>query len=260
MDAIRQSVSLAIREPITASEYAAKLAEAREEWVPVEDLADFLVGQRAGWNPEDFEETEGEWGPLVKEESWDQALAEEERRLRDLAAKGKLPSRGRGKSLKLKEACLEDFGHSLGLVPEGSYTYRVVPDDQAEEVERERKALAMLRTALDWQDYKEEEGSDPVNLRVKVLEGLKMTIAHDLISAWIQTRCIDVVLGDIGEAFNGTDPLKPVFRTKLEETRTNLQSIREHLLELVKMDVVLREPLGEEMEEMREWVASIPNP
>ena len=41
VDAIRQSVSLAIREPITESEHASKLAAARKEWVPVEDLADF---------------------------------------------------------------------------------------------------------------------------------------------------------------------------------------------------------------------------
>ena len=49
VDAIRQSVSLAIREPITESEHASKLAAAREEWVPVDDLADFLVGQRDFW-------------------------------------------------------------------------------------------------------------------------------------------------------------------------------------------------------------------
>lgn len=53
---IRQALRLFFDEPITQSEYDAKLARNREEWVPVEELAAFLAGQRE-WSEEDYEET-----------------------------------------------------------------------------------------------------------------------------------------------------------------------------------------------------------
>jgi hypothetical protein len=42
-------------------------------------------------------------------------------------------------------------------------------------------------------------------------------------------------------------------REEIEETKLELQKIREHLT-LLQMDVVLREPLDGELAEMREWV------
>jgi len=48
-----------------------------------------------------------------------------------------------------------------------------------------------------------------------------------------------------------------VFREKQEKTREKLLAIKEHLL-FLSMDVVLREPLEEELEEMRGWLAETP--
>jgi hypothetical protein len=87
--------------------------------------------------------------------------------------------------------------------------------------------------------------------------GLRETTAYRLISTWVLLRTVDVLVKEIGEAFNHIEPLRRVFREKQEKTREKLLSIREHLL-FLSMDVVLREPLDEELEEMRGWVAETP--
>ena len=112
LDEVRRAVRLAVREPITQSDHNAKVAAAREQWVPVEELAAFLAGEREDWSEDDYEESEHEgWGPVITDAAWDRAVAEEERHLRELVAEGKLPARGKGKAMKLQEAALEHFGH-----------------------------------------------------------------------------------------------------------------------------------------------------
>jgi hypothetical protein len=56
---------------------------------------------------------------------------------------------------------------------------------------------------------------------------------------------------------NGIDPLRPVFREKAEATKEELLSIQDWF-KVLKIEVVLREPLDEELQELREWVLSIP--
>ena len=153
IDEIRRAVRLAIREPITESEHRAAVEAARDEWVPVEELAAFLAGYH-DYSEDDYEagdEGEGEWGSVIKDEVWDRAVAEEEKRLRALAAAGKVASRGKGKALKLQHRALQHFGHDVGAASEHYLSYRIVPDDQAEAVEAEHNDLRGLQRVLDWQ-------------------------------------------------------------------------------------------------------------
>jgi hypothetical protein len=64
-------------------------------------------------------------------------------------------------------------------------------------------------------------------------------------------------VSEIGEEFNGIDPLRPVFREKLDGAKEKLQEIQTHLSYL-GMDVVLREPHEEELQELRGWLAETP--
>src|SRR5690606_2425846 len=131
------------------SEHAAAVEAVRDEWVAVGELAGFLAGQR-DYPDADF--VEDEEGLLeLKDDVWDQAVAEEERGLRQLAAQGELPSRGRGKNLKLQNRALQRFGHDVGAVPEDYLSYRILPDSQAQAVEAERAALRGLQRVVDWQ-------------------------------------------------------------------------------------------------------------
>jgi hypothetical protein len=66
-----------------------------------------------------------------------------------MASRGELPSRGKGKALKLRESALEHFGHTVGVAP-GDLSFRLVPDAEAAKVEVERNALKYLRRVVSW--------------------------------------------------------------------------------------------------------------
>jgi len=258
IDDIGRAVRLSVKEPITESEYNAAVEAARDEWVPVEDLAAFLAGQRDDYSEDDYEEEEEDgWGLVLRDEVWDKAVAEEEKRLRALAAAGKVASRGKGKALKLQHRALQHFGHDVGAVSEDYLTYRVVPDNQAEEVEAERKALQGLQKVLDSKQYLGQDDDEQPSLPERIRQALRETTAYLLISIWVQLRCVEALVNEIGEAFNGIDPLKPAFREKLDGTREKLQAIREHL-SFLRMECELREPLEEELTEMRGWLEELP--
>jgi hypothetical protein len=89
-----------------------------------------------------------------------------------------------------------------------------------------------------------------------MIVSLKETTAYQLITAWVAPRCVDVLLDGIGAGFNGVDPLLSRFRESLEKTRQKLQSSKDHLL-VLGIDVVLREPLAEELDELRGWLSEI---
>jgi len=259
VEAIQEAVRLAIDEPITQSEYDAKLASAREEWVPVRDLAAFLAGEREDWSEDDYREPEDDdYGPVISDVAWERAVAEEEKRLRALASAGTLPSRGKGKAMKLQASAVEHFGHVVDVTPENYGSYRVLPDDQAKAVDAELVDLRRLQDILGQQPYDWASDVEPA-LPEKIRSILQETIANQLISTWVELRCVEAILGEIAEAFNGADPLRPALREKLEATRQKLLTVTEHLRYL-RIEVVLREPLEEELQEMRDWLASLPTP
>ena len=116
VDEIRRAVRRSVREPITESEHQALVEEARNEWVPVEELAAFLAGYHE-YADDDYEiDEDGFRG--VRDEVCDPAVAEEDKRLRALVAGGKLQSRGRGKAMKLQQGALSYFGYEVGAACE----------------------------------------------------------------------------------------------------------------------------------------------
>ena len=255
IDEIRHAVRLAINEPITESEYNAAVEANRDEWVPVEDLAAFLAGKRE-YAGDDCEESETGW-PVVKDDVWDRAVAEEEKHLRRLVADGELPSRGKGKALKLQQRAIVYFGHDVGAAPEDYLSYRLVPDDQAEAVKVEREYLRRLQRVIDWQSGDGPDTDELTDMPERMREGLKGTTALRLISTWVLLLSVEAVVKEIGESFNGIDPLRPVFREKLESTREKLLAIKEHLSYL-RIEVELRDPLDEEIQEIRGWLEELP--
>jgi len=260
VEAIQEAARLAIDEPSTQSEYDAKLAAARDEWVSVRELATFLAGEREDWSEDDYRETEDDdYGPVIRDAAWKQAMTEEEKRLRDLAAAGTLPSRGKGKAMKLKASAVEHFGHVVDATPENYGSYRVLPDDQAKAVDTELGSLRRLQNILSWQRFTPPEESESAKLPDRIRSKLRETMAYQLIMSWIELRSVDAALAEIADAFNGADPLRPVLRTKLETTREKLLPVKEHL-EFLHLEVVLREPLEEEVQELRDWLATVPKP
>ena len=82
-------MSLGVHQPITQSEYQQRVDAGRAEWVPVAELADYLVSLEWDWSADQVEEAEDR-GPLVKEDAWDQAVKVEEKRLRDMVRRKEL--------------------------------------------------------------------------------------------------------------------------------------------------------------------------
>ena len=98
----------------------------------------------------------------------------------------------------------------------------------------------------------------PHQLPGKLREGLRESTAFQLVLTWVELRCMDILVAEVGEHFNGIDPLRPVLREKAEATREKLLSIQDWF-KVLQVEVELREPLDEELQELREWAASIPS-
>ena len=255
VDEIRQAVRRSVREPITESEHQALVQAACDEWVPVEELAEFLAGDRDDYPDAAYEEDES--GYLsIRDEFWEPAVAEEERRLRALVADGTLQARGKGKAMKLQQGALSHFGHEVGAASEDYVSYQVLPDDRAEEAETDRQLLRGLQRVLDWQHFDGPDTDEVTGMPEKIRQALRDSTAFHLISTWVEVRSVEMLLDEIGEEFNGIDPLRPVFREKLDSTRETLLGVKEHLLYL-GIDAKLREPLDEELEEVRSWVTPV---
>jgi hypothetical protein len=117
-------------------------------------------------------------------------------------------------------------------------------------VAREREDLQHLQDVLDWRF--DAKASGRAEMPGKFIEALKESTAYQLITFWIQVRCVDILLEGIGAEFNDMDPLLPKYREALEETREKLLACKEHLL-VLNTEVVLREPLAEELDELRSF-------
>ena len=62
-----------------------------------------------------------------------------------------------------------------------------------------------------------------------------------------------MIIDEIANKFEGIDPLLPKDRESLNKTKERLLQLQEHLA-FFQMEVVLREPLEEEIVELREFV------
>jgi hypothetical protein len=255
VDEIRRAIRVAVREPISEAEYAVKVAKFREEWVDIEELAGVLAGDAGGWTEDDYEEDED--GALqVKDEAWNRVCAEKERWLRDRVADGSLPAKGKGRRLKVQEGAFDDLvGRPSGACPEGDghLLYQVVADEYAEQVKTDRDLLRRLQRVLEWKPFYGPEKVDLPQMPEYMLGALKQGLALLMVSTWTQLRSVEVVLDEMAPEFDGIDPLRPLPREALNDAKTGLLSLQKQL-RAFDVEVDLREPLDEELEEMREWV------
>ena len=108
VDEIGRAIRLVARMPITESDYAARVEQARQEWVSIRELASFLAGEYDAWQESDWEESdEGERD--ITDEAWQRVVAEKDRALRALVANGSLPAQGKGSRLKVRMGAFDDL-------------------------------------------------------------------------------------------------------------------------------------------------------
>jgi hypothetical protein len=69
----------------------------------------------------------------------------------------------------------------------------------------------------------------------------------------VELLCVEAALGQIADSHGTHDALVPGSRELLEETKAHLLEIQEQLRPL-HMEVVMRDPLEEELAEMRQFL------
>jgi len=228
---------------------SAKVAANRAEWLPLDELAAELANED-DWSDADYEADE-EGHQQITDEAWERRCEEKERWLRERVADGTLQARGKGKNLKLQWGAFDDLiGRVTGKVPENHLLYRVLPDELAEEVDSDRRLIAGLQGIVDWKPVEEgEDASGVPDMPGRLIDSLKGGIAGGLIFAWVELRTVEEVLEEIGAEFEGADPLKPRGREMLEKTKQRLLKLQGEL-EHFRMEVVLRDPLPEELDDL----------
>jgi hypothetical protein len=124
--------------------------------------------------------------------------------------------------------------------------HRAVPEKA-----RDQKRLARVVEALSWRplDAFREAKNGPSRLEW-LREALAETLARQVIGYWRQVRACEIVLAEIAAWFDGEDPLKPVSREALNETRERLSRVRGQLATLHK-ECELAEPREDVVEVLR---------
>jgi hypothetical protein len=124
---------------------------------------------------------------------------------------------------------------------------------------RGKKQLVRLAEALDWRPLDAfGRAEDGLSRLGSLREVLADTLARQLVACWQQLRACETVLAEIAAWFDGADPLKPVSRNALIQTRQKLSTIRDHLAALDK-EFELAEPPEEMVETLREVVTRSAN-
>ena len=129
-----------------------------------------------------------------------------------------------------------------------------MPDAEADDAAQERAAFRHLQDMIEWRFGLEDE--EMKRMPDLIINGLKETLAYRLISTWVELRCAEIVLDGTAAEFGVEDALRPQYRERLDATRSKLESADEQI-EYLRMSVVLREPLEEELAETKRWISEI---
>jgi len=152
---ITDFIRLATKELVTESEYRELEAQAREEYLPVDEAAELLTARHDGFTDDDLEpeqdpEQDAHYEPIVRPEAWQRVKAEKARELARLVKDGALAGKGRGCKLAVQKGPYYDrLGERVPVTPEWALAYEVVPDERADDVAWQRSLRAQAREAFE---------------------------------------------------------------------------------------------------------------
>lgn len=179
---------------------------------------------------------------------------------------GSTASRRRsGRRLLINAGSFYDWlGEPVPLWPEWGNGYDVLPDDQADRVERLKKerlraqeAIAGSPTSPVRRFLEQELGCrtrEPNERCDEAMAALAESLREGVPWCWQQVRAVETVLDEVAEEFDGEDPLLPPVRQVLDKTRNDLVELHA-LLRFVDADCDLPEPDEERVEFLRQrWL------
>ena len=256
-------IILHTNEPITESEHRHLVEKARQEMVPVAELAEVLVESYDGWTEADMEPVEDpDDGPAVRQKAWNRLLAEKKRELSRLAEEGVLAGKRSGRRLLINNGSFYDWlGDPVPVSPDWGKGYDLLPDDQADRVEslkteRLRAQQVVAKSPVSSvQRFLEEELGRPVTERQERWDEAMAALAESLREGvpwcWQELRAVETVLEEVTQEFNGEDPLVPAVREVLDKTHQDLADLPSFLAAL-DVEVELPEPDEERVDAFRQ--------
>lgn len=218
-ESLRELLVFGSGEPVTRTEYAQRLAESREELVPVSDGADFVAEREL--EAEDLDDRE-----------YHRRRRAHERRLRQLVDGGQLASAKPGRRLCIPAGVFYDWlGGETPVPPEMGAFLDVLPDETAVTVARMRSQRAAMMDAL---------LAGPVETRVPDKDGLpdekrplgpRMagSVAANLSAVWSELLALECVVVDVAADLDGEEPIHPGTREMLEGTKATAAEMADQL-------------------------------
>jgi hypothetical protein len=256
-------ISLYTREPITRSDHERRLKAAREEMVPVSELAELLAEDHDRWAEDDLEPQEGEEEPLVKPEAWERVCKGKERELAGLVEQGVLVGGKQRRRPTVQAGSFYDWlGKPVPVLPEWGWEFEVLADEQAEEVRRLQEARrrtqeecqrAPLSLVLDWPHRKTRRPGKASPKGEEIAEAVGARLRDGIKLRWRELRSIQLVLEEVAGEFDGEAPTRPWEREALDDAKKRLEELHRAVQGQVG-PFKLPGPDEREMEQIRECI------
>jgi len=247
------------KELVTEIEYRELEAQAREEYLPVDEAAELLTARHDGFTDADLEpEQDAHYEPIVRPEAWRRVKAEKGRELARLVKDGALEGKGRGCNLTVRKGPLYDrLGEPVPMAPEWAQAYEVVPDDRADDVAWQRSLREQAREAFDsgprevvvylpeLANYPDLAVADPSKVD-EIVRVKKVELRDGVLARWRELRAVEVAVQEVAEAFGGEYPALPDVRAMIDGCREELDKLRGEAERFVG-PMELEEPSEEEL-------------
>jgi hypothetical protein len=243
---LRVLVGLNTKEPITASEYAKREAEERAELLPLSECVQFVVEDHPWADADYVTDKDGERDVSTK--AWSRVERATREHLKQCIADGTLPSRKRGRGLVIPAGAFYDWrGEPTPLYPEDAWEFDIRPDDQAEQVDLDRRAEAVVRRIFDRAPKPLPQPTDLLaavarpgdgaGFGTELEQALVISICDLVRQHWCDARSLEVGVAEIAEEFDGEDPLRPDTRALLDGCLANCRKLRDDMADYAEFEL-----------------------
>ncbi len=249
-------------ELITHSEYAKREADEREELVPLTEWAEIIANEHA-WDDADYS-TDNDGEREVSDKAWNRVYRNARRQLEQAVASRTLPSQKRGRAVVISAGAFYDWrGEPFLVCPDVGWAFDIRPDDQAEQVDRDRRTDAAVHRIL---DRAPKPLTQPTDLEASVQrpeadagfgteleQALVISICDLVRQHWCDARSLEIGVAEIAEEFDGEDPLRPDTRALLEGCLASCRTLRDEMADYG--EVGLAEPREDDVAGVRRLIA-----
>lgn len=250
------------REPITQSEYAKREAEEREELVPLTEWAQIMADDHA-WEDADYK-TGKEGERELSAKAWTRVYRDARRQLEQAVAEGALPSHKRGRAIAISAGAFYDWrGEPVLVCPDVGWEFDIRPDDQAEQVDLDRRADVVVRGILDRAPKPLTQPTDldaavqrpAAGFGTELEQALVISICDLVRQHWCDARSLEVGIAEIAEEFDGEDPLRPDTRALLDGCLDSCRKLRDEMADYAEFE--LAEPSDADIAQVRRLIEKV---